>query len=87
LREVSESLRRLGKVLHLSSGHSLILRSEQAIEPRIGENVVDEQLKPVGFVYDVFGPTSSPYIAVKPSVKDPSRYVNAILYSTPVKRR
>jgi RNA-binding protein len=78
-----EILQRIGHVLHVSSSKNVILKAENV--PRIGDNVVDENLKSVGTVFDVFGPTSSPYVAVKPSVKDPQRFVNSILYAVPSK--
>jgi len=60
---------------------NIILKAENV--PRIGHKAVDENLKPVGTIFDVFGPTSSPYVTVKPNVKDPHRFVNSILYSVP----
>lgn len=51
--------------------------------PRIGEKVVDEKLKQVGTVFDVFGPVSKPYVAVKPSMEDPKSLVNQNLYVVP----
>ena len=78
-----EILQRIGHVLHLSSSGNVILKAEHV--PRLGDEVVDENLKPVGTVCDLFGPTSSPYVAVKPNIKDPHRFVNSILYSVPSK--
>jgi RNA-binding protein len=68
-------------VLHVSSSKNLILKTEKT--PRINDKVVDENLKPVGTVFDVFGPVSSPYVAVRPSVKDPERFVDRVLYIYP----
>ena len=76
-------MQRIGHVLHVSSSRNVILKAENV--PRIGDKVVDENLKSVGTVFDVFGPTSSPYVAVKPNVKDPHRFVNSILYAVPSK--
>jgi len=42
----------------------MILKAENI--PRIGDEVINEKLKPIGTVFDIFGPTSSPYVAVKP---------------------
>ncbi|RLI14078.1 MAG: H/ACA RNA-protein complex protein Gar1 [Candidatus Hecatellales archaeon] len=58
-------MRRLGRILHVSSmtGH-LIVKAQTV--PRIGEKVYDGELRPVGLVFDVFGPVESPYVAVKP---------------------
>lgn len=71
-------MQRLGRVLHFSSSKNLILKAEKL--PRINEKVVDANLKSVGTVFDVFGPVSSPYVAVKPSIEEPQRFVNNILY-------
>ncbi len=79
--EKRESLQRIGLVLHTGSSGNMILKAENP--PRIGDQAVDENLKPVGTVFDVFGPVSSPYIAVRPSVENPSRLVKHMLYAIP----
>jgi len=61
----------------------MILKAENI--PHIGDEVTNEKLKPVGTVFDVFGPTSSPYVAVKPHIQSPEHLVNQVLYSTPSK--
>jgi rRNA processing protein Gar1 len=57
----------------------LILKAQNI--PRIGDKVINEKLKAVGTVFDVFGPTSTPYVAVKPYTQNPQQLVNQILYS------
>jgi len=74
-------LHRIGRVLHVSSNKNIILKAEN--NPRIGDKVVDERLKPVGTVFDIFGPTSAPYVAVKPDTEDAYRLVNRVLYAIP----
>jgi len=74
-------LERIGSVLHVSSTRNLILKAENI--PHIGDKVVDEKLNQVGTVFDVFGPVSSPYAAVKTSVEEPSVLVNHVLYAVP----
>jgi rRNA processing protein Gar1 len=54
---------------------------------RIGETVVDENLKPVGKVFDILGPVSSPYAAIRPTIRDPGKLVNRPVYVIPSKRR
>ncbi len=76
-------LHRIGHVLHLSNTKNMILKAENI--PHIGDEVTNEKLKPVGTVFDVFGPTSSPYVAVKPQVQSPEQLVNQILYAIPSK--
>ena len=61
----------------------MILKAENI--PRIGDKVMNENLKPVGTVFDVFGPKSSPYVAVKPHIQSPEQLVNHILYAVPSK--
>jgi rRNA processing protein Gar1 len=69
----------------LSPSRNLILNVENS--PRIGETVVDENLKPVGTVFDMFGPVCSPYVAIRPTIGDPEKLVNKTLYVVPSKRR
>ena len=76
-------LHRIGHVLHVSNTKNMILKAENV--PRIGDNVANEKLKPVGTVFDVFGPTSSPYVAVKPNIQNPEQLVNQVLYAVPSK--
>jgi rRNA processing protein Gar1 len=76
-------LNRIGCVLHVSNTKNMILKAENI--PRIGDQVANEKLKPVGTVFDVFGPTSSPYVAVKPTIQSPEQLVNQVLYAVPSK--
>jgi RNA-binding protein len=55
--------------------------------PKIGETVVDENLKPVGKVFDILGPVSAPYVAIRPTIRDPEKMVNSPVYVIPSKRR
>jgi RNA-binding protein len=74
-------LQRIGSVLHVSSSRSLILKAAHV--PRLGDKVVNDKLNNVGMVFDVFGPVPSPYVAVKPSVDDPSLLIGHTLYAVP----
>lgn len=76
---------RLGLALHISSSRNIIVKVEKT--PKIGETVVDENLKPVGEVFDIFGPVSAPYAAVKPKTSKPESLVNKVLYISPSKKR
>lgn len=72
-------MKRLGKVLHVSSSGNLIVQAN--IAPEIGSKVVDEKLKEVGSVYDVIGPVNSPYVAVRPIERsEVEKYVGKPLY-------
>jgi RNA-binding protein len=69
----------IGVVEHLSLGsRNLILRAER--EVKIGETVLDEKKKEMGVVFDFFGPVSSPFISVRPTVDNPEKYVGKPLY-------
>ncbi|MEM3566504.1 MAG: Gar1/Naf1 family protein [Candidatus Bathyarchaeia archaeon] len=75
---------RLGRALHISPSKNVIVKVESA--PKIGETVVDENFKLVGEVFDVFGPVSSPYVAVKPKIAKPEVLINRVLYVLPSKK-
>lgn len=70
-------------MIHISSNGNMILKADNV--PRIGDQAMDEDLKAVGMVFDVFGPVANPYVAVRPSVDEPSRYVQHVLYAAPSK--
>jgi RNA-binding protein len=53
--------------------------------PKIGETVVDENLKHVGKVFDIFGPVSSPYAVVKPTLQEAEKLAGKTLYVFPSK--
>jgi rRNA processing protein Gar1 len=78
-------LQRLGRALHTSPSRNVIVKIEKI--PKIGETVVDEKLKPIGKISDVFGPVSSPYATVKTTLREPEKLTNKMLYVLPSKRR
>jgi RNA-binding protein len=78
-------LQRLGRVLHISPSRNIIAKVEHL--PQIGETIVDENLKPVGKVFDILGPVSSPYVAIRPAVSEPEKLASKMLYVFPSKRR
>lgn len=55
-------MRRLGRVVKIRGGRKLIVKANFA--PKLLQTVYDERLRPVGRVYDVFGPVSSPYVSI-----------------------
>jgi RNA-binding protein len=78
-------LQRLGRVLHISPSRNVIVKIENV--PQIGETVVNENLTVVGKVFDIFGPVSSPYTAIKPTIRETEKLVNKTLYVLPSKGR
>ena len=78
-------MQRIGCVVHISSNGNMILKADNV--PRIGDQAMDEDLKTVGMVFDVFGPVTNPYVAVRPSVDEPNLYVQRVLYAVPSKPR
>jgi RNA-binding protein len=71
-------LQKLGRVRALTPSKSLIVKAEKA--PKIGSEVVDENLNVVGKVFDIIGPVSAPYVVVKPTVREPAKLVNKPVY-------
>jgi len=78
-------LRRIGRILHISPSQKAVIKTSKP--PRIGETLFDENRKPVGKVFDVFGPTGSPYIEVDIHKERASDLVGKMLYQLPSKRR
>jgi RNA-binding protein len=71
-------LQKLGRIRALTPSKNMIVKSEQA--PRIGSEVVDENLNVVGKVFDIIGPVSAPYAVVKPTVREPTKLLNKPVY-------
>lgn len=75
----AEKLQRLGRVLHVSSNRNLVVKAENT--PKIRVKTVDETLRLVGTVSDVFGPVSSPYVSITPVLSETQSLVNKLLYT------
>lgn len=71
-------LQKLGRVRALTPSRNLIVKSENTA--KIGSEVIDENLKVVGKVFDIIGPVSAPYSVVKPTVSEPAKLVNKPVY-------
>jgi len=48
---------------------------------KMGSKACDSKLKEIGKVHDIFGPVSSPYLSVRPTVSSPAKYVGRVAYS------
>ena len=71
-------MQKLGRVRALTPSKNMVVKTEQA--PRIGSEVVDENLVVVGKVFDIIGPVSAPYAVVKPTIKEPANLLNKPVY-------
>lgn len=71
-------LQRLGKVLNVTPSQNIVVKTGKT--PKIGSTVVDENLKFVGKIFDIIGPVPSPYVVVKPAIKEPEKLSNKQLY-------
>ena len=80
-RSDEESLRRLGKILHLSSSRSLIVKCEEPRFVKLGTKVCDSKIREIGKTQDLFGPITAPYISIRPAVSSPAKFVHRIVYS------
>lgn len=78
-------MQRLGRVLHVSQSRNIIITIENL--PKIGDTVVNENLKPIGKILDIFGPVSSPYASIKPKIQGIEKLVDKMLYVLPSKSR
>jgi rRNA processing protein Gar1 len=68
-------------VLHVTPSRNVVLKVETL--PKIGEKVIDEKLKQIGTIFDVFGSVSKPYVSIKPSIENPTSLVDKTLYIFP----
>ena len=78
-------MKRLGCVLHISPSRNLILKADTL--PKIGDRVIDGDLKPVGSVFDIIGPVPAPYIVVKSVRPELQSLVNNTLFMIPSNMR
>ena len=62
----------------MSPSGNAIVKAENP--PKIGSEVVDENLNVVGKVFDIIGPVSAPYAVIKPIIKEPTKLVNKPVY-------
>jgi RNA-binding protein len=56
----------------------MVVKAENS--PKMGFEVVDENLNVVGKVFDIIGPVSAPYAVIKPSIREPEKLVNKPVY-------
>ncbi len=71
-------LQKLGRIRALTPSKNMIVKTEQA--PRIGSEVIDENLNVVGKVFDIIGPVSAPYAVVKPTIREPAKLLDKPVY-------
>jgi len=75
-------MRRVGTVQRVAQGLALARAADDGEElPAVGDEVVDENLSVVGRVVSVFGPVDRPFVAVKPSERDPASLFDEPLYA------
>jgi len=68
---IPSRIKKLGSILHFSDIGNAIIHNPDKL-PKIGSNVVTENMEHVGNVFDIFGPVKKPYVSVKlkPQFKD-----------------
>ena len=71
-------MQKLGRVTNVSPSGNAILKTGNS--PKLGSEVVDENLNVVGKVFDVIGPVSAPYVVIKPTIREPTKLVNKPVY-------
>ena len=76
-----EDLRKLGKVLHVSKSHALIVKLDAPKFVRAGTKACDSKLKSIGVVMDILGPVTGPYVSVRPTITKPESVVGRTVYA------
>jgi rRNA processing protein Gar1 len=71
-------LQRLGRVSNVTPSRNMVVKTENP--PKMGFEVVDENLNVVGKVFDIIGPVSAPYALIKSSIREPEKLVNKPVY-------
>ena len=71
-------MQRLGRVLNVTPSQNIVVKTEKT--PKIGSVVIDENLKIVGKIFDIIGPVSSPYVVVRPAIREPEKLTDKQLY-------
>jgi RNA-binding protein len=71
-------LQRLGRVSNVTPSRNIVVKAEKS--PKLGAEVVDENLNVVGKVFDIIGPVSAPYAVIKPTVREPAALINKPVY-------
>ncbi|MFP3909592.1 MAG: H/ACA ribonucleoprotein complex subunit GAR1 [Archaeoglobaceae archaeon] len=61
-----KDLRKIGSVAHVSRSGFIVSPLEPNNLPDIGSEVVNNRAKKIGSVYDIIGPTRSPFALIKP---------------------
>lgn len=78
---------RVGAPMHISSSSgNLILAHEAENNAKIGDPVFDSGGRKVGLVFDIFGPVKTPFISIRPRIKNPERLVEGPLFLGKSKR-
>ena len=71
-------MNKLGMVLHTSGSGKLILRTK--IRVKAGTEVLNEEFKPIGRVFELFGPVKNPYVSIISIADEPKQYIGHNLY-------
>ncbi len=71
-------MQKLGRVSNVTPSQNLVVKTENP--PKLGSEVVDENLNVIGKVFDIIGPVSSPYAVIKPTIREPAKLVNKPVY-------
>jgi RNA-binding protein len=71
-------LQRLGRITNVSPSGNTIVKTDNP--PKLGSEVVDENLNTIGKVFDIIGPVSAPYAVIKPTIREPAKLLNKPVY-------
>jgi rRNA processing protein Gar1 len=65
-------------VLHVTPSQNVVIKIEKT--PKLGSRVVNNKLQTVGSIFDLIGPTSSPYAILRPMIEKPESLAKKQLY-------
>ncbi len=61
---IPSRIKKLGSIIHFSDIGNAIIYNPAKL-PKIGSNVVTENMEHIGNVFDIFGPVKKPYVSIK----------------------
>ncbi len=78
-------MKEAGVILHYTKSKVFVVEAKDKLIPET--TLIDSRGVKIGVVVDVIGPINKPFLVVKPTVKNPEKYVGAHLYYIKRRRR
>jgi len=78
-------LKEVGRIIHYTKNKVFVIEAREKLVP--DTVLLDSRGGKLGKVIDVIGPINRPYLVVKPSLKNPEKYVGAYVYYVKKRKR